>query len=300
MTDLKGTYPALVTPMKEDGNRLNHEINHEAFKQLIDYVIEGGVDGVVVAGCTGHACTLTMDEQVRLAEIALEHAGSRAKVIAGDGSNCTREAIEFTKKMDDIGIETHLSIGPYQNKPTQEGLYQHYKAIAESTDSDIIVYNVPGRTGRNIEPETDIRLGKEFSNIISVKEASGNIEQIRKIIELSKDLEFGVISGDDGLTHEIIKSGGTGCITVAGNVDPKRTSQAINLALEGKFDEAKKVDDELRELYDVLFIETNPCPAHYALRKLGIAVGVPRLPLVDLMPESAKKIDEAMGRIGLI
>lgn len=300
MTGIKGCYPALVTPMKEDGNRLMHEVNEEVYKQLIDYVIEGGVDGIVVAGCTGHACTLTIDEQVRLAELALEHAGKRIRVIVGDGSNCTREAIEFTKKMDDIGIETHLSIGPYQNKPTQEGLYQHYKAIAESSDSDIIVYNVPGRTGKNIEPETDIRLGKEFNNIIGIKEASGDIEQIRKIIEMSKDLDFDVISGDDGLTHEIIKSGGTGCITVAGNVDPKRTSLAINLALEGKFEEAKKVDDEIRELYDALFIETNPMPAHYMLRKLRIPVGVPRLPLVDVTQETAEKIDTVMAKIGLV
>ena len=291
---ISGCFPALITPMKEDGNRLNHEIDFDGFKQLIEYVKKGGVTGILPAGCTGHAASLSCDEQVKVVEKALEFAGGSIEVIAGDGSNCTRTAIELAKKMQDIGIERHLQISPYQNKPTQEGLYQHYAEIAKAIDGEIIVYNVPGRTGRNVEPETVARLAKEFSNIISVKEASGNIEEIKKAIELTQDFEFDVMSGDDGLTLDIIKAGGTGCISVAANVAPELTSKYIALALEGKFDEAAEINAKLQPLFKVLFIETNPGPAHYALRKMGIGAGVPRLPLVDVTAESAAEIDKVL------
>ena len=297
---ISGCFPALVTPMKEDGNRLNHEINFEAFKQLIEHVVNGSVAGVVPAGCTGHAASLTADEQVKLVGFAREHAPEKTMVIAGDGSNCTREAISLAKKMEDVGVQKHLQICPYQNKPTQEGLFQHYGAIASAVQGEVIVYNVPGRTGRNIEPETVERLVKEFSNIIAVKEASGNIEQIKRVIELTKDFEFDVISGDDSLTLEIIKVGGTGCISVAANIAPKETSNYIELALHGEFEKAMAIDSKLKPLFEVLFIETNPGPCHYALRKLGIDVGVPRLPLVDVSQENGKRIDSVMREIGLI
>ncbi len=297
---ISGCFPALITPMQEDGNRLNHAVDFDGLKQLIEYVVKGNVSGIVVAGCTGHAASLTHDEQIKLVEKALEIAGSKVEVIAGDGSNCTREAIELAGGMQDLGIKRHLQISPYQNKPTQEGLYQHYAAIAQAIDGEIIVYNVPGRTGKNVEPETVALLAKEFSNVIAVKEASGNIEQIKKAIELTKDCQFDVISGDDSLTLEIIRAGGTGCISVAANVAPKQTSEMISLALEGKMGQAKKVDSSLRELYKVLFIETNPGPAHYALRKLGIAAGVPRLPLVDVKPDSAKQIEAVLQNLGLL
>ncbi len=297
---ISGCFPALVTPMHEDGNRLNHEINFDGLQQLVEYVVKGGVTGIVPAGCTGHAAALTAGEQVSVVEKALDFAKGRAEVIAGDGSNCTREAIALAKAMQDLGVKRHLQISPYQNKPTQEGLFQHYAAIAQAIDGEIIVYNVPGRTGRNVEPETVARLAREFSNVIAVKEASGNIEQIRKVIELTKDFEFDVISGDDGLTLEIIKAGGTGCISVAANVAPEQTSKYIGLALQGKFEEAAEIDAKLQPLFKALFIETNPGPAHYALRKLGIAAGVPRLPLVDVMPESAKQIDAVLQQLGLL
>ena len=290
---IKGCIVALVTSMKE-GNPLNKGINYDAVSQLLDYLIKGGVDGILIAGCTGHAASLAWDEQVELVKFVLDYVKNRVKVIAGDGSNCTREAIEAAKEMQDLGIDTHLQISPYQNKPTQEGLYQHYKAIAEAVKRNIIIYNVPGRTGRNIEAETTIRLAKDFKNIVAIKEASGNIEQIRKIIDETRDLDFDVVSGDDSLTLEIIKSGGTGVITVAGNIDPKRVSEMVHLALEKKFDKAEIIDDKLRELYKVLFIETNPSPAHYALRKIGIPVGTPRLPLVDVTNETAKQIDKVL------
>ena len=297
---ISGCFPALITPMKEDGNRLNHEINFDTFKQLIDFVIKAGVTGIVPSGCTGHACSLSEEEQIKIVSFAREQVPEKVPVIAGDGSNYTKEAIELAKKIEDAGIKSHLQISPYQNKPTQEGLYQHYAEIAKAIDGEIIVYNVPSRTGRNIEPETVARLAKEFSNIIGIKEASGVIEQIKKTIALTKDYDFDVISGDDGLTLDIIKAGGTGCISVAANIAPKKTSEYIALALEGKFSEAEKINSELQPLFNVLFVETNPCPAHYALKKLGINAGTPRLPLVEVTAESKKKINAVLEQLKLI
>lgn len=297
---VSGCFPALVTPMKEDGNRLNHAINFEAMKKLVDYVVKGGVTGLVPSGCTGHACSMTVEEQIKLISLVREAAPEKMLVIAGDGSNSTREAIDLAKKIEDIGILTHLQISPYQNKPTQPGLYEHYAAIANAIRGEIIVYNVPGRTGKNIEAETTIKLAKEFGNIIGIKEASGNMEQIKKIIGGTRDLPFSVISGDDGLTLEIIRVGGTGCISVAANIVPEETSKYIDLALNGNFEEAAKIDARLKELFRVLFIETNPCPAHYALRRMGIPAGVPRLPLVDVTQESAGQIDAALRQLKLI
>jgi len=298
--NISGCFPALVTAMKEDGNRLNHEINFGAMKKLVDYLVKGKVTGLVPGGCTGHAASLTTEEQIKLISFVRENAPGKMQVIAGDGSNCTREAIDLAKKIEDIGITTHLQISPYQNKPTQPGLFEHYAAIANAIPGEIIIYNVPGRTGKNIEAETTIKLAKEFSNIIGIKEASGNLEQIKKIIDGTRDLPFSVISGDDGLTLEIIKAGGTGCISVAANVVPKETSKYIDLALRGKVEEAGKIDSQLKELFNVLFIETNPCPCHYALRKIGIPVGVPRLPLVDVTQDSARQIDAVLSQLKLI
>ncbi|MCX8158138.1 MAG: 4-hydroxy-tetrahydrodipicolinate synthase [Candidatus Diapherotrites archaeon] len=300
MVDIKGTFPALPTPMKEDGNRLNHAINYEALKQLIEFVIKGGVNGIVPSGCTGHAAALTVNEQIELIAKAREYAKERVLVIAGDGSNCTREAIELARKIEDVGVNIHMQISPYQNKPTQEGIYQHYAKIAESIDGEIIVYNVPGRTGKNVEPETVYRLAKDYSNVIGIKEASGNLAQIKKVIELTSDLDFAVISGDDALTYDIIKAGGKGCISVAANVAPKEVSEMISYALQGNYEKAEKLNTKLKPLFDVLFIETNPCPLHYALKRKGINVGVPRLPLVDVTDESKKKIDSVLKDLGLI
>jgi len=294
-----GCYPALVTPMK-DGNGLNNPINYEAMKQLIDYVVKGGVDGIVVAGCTGHASSLTWDEQITMMKTCLEHSRGKTKMIAGDGSNCTREAIDGAKRIEDLGIMTHLQISPYQNKPMQEGIYQHYAHIASRIKGDIIIYNVPGRTGKNIEADTTIRLAKEFSNIIAVKEASGNMDQIKKIIDGTKDLEFSVVSGDDNLNLDVIKAGGTGSISVVANVDPKRTSDVVKLALKGKYKEAEELNQKLKELYRILFIETNPQPVHYALRRIGIPVGVARLPLIDVTEKTKQEVDKVLEDLKLL
>ncbi len=294
-----GCYPALVTPIKDNGDALNNPVDQEAMNQLIDYVINGGVTGVLVAGCTGHACSLTWNEQISLMKNSLEHVNGRVPVLAGDGSNCTREAISAAKEIEDLGITTHLQISPYQNKPMQEGIFQHYSAIASKIDGKIILYNVPGRTGKNIEAETTVRLAEEHSNIIAVKEASGNMEQIKKIIDATTNMDFSVISGDDGINIDLIRAGGTGSISVAANVDPKRTSESVGLALSKNFEGAEKIDQTLRPLYDALFLETNPSPVHYALRKMGIPVGVPRLPLIDVTDATKIKMDAVLKDLQL-
>ncbi|MBI4053384.1 MAG: 4-hydroxy-tetrahydrodipicolinate synthase [Candidatus Diapherotrites archaeon] len=297
---LKGCFPALITPMKEDGDRLNHAINWDCLKELIAYVTENGVTGVVPAGCTGHAAAMTVDEQVRLIKFARENTPEKFMVLAGDGSNCTREAIEFAKKVErEIGPCIHMQISPYQNKPTMEGMFQHYGKIAEAIQGELVVYNVPGRTGKNIEPDTTVRLAKEYSNIIAIKEASGNIEQIKKIIAETSDMPFSVISGDDPLTLEVIRAGGTGCISVAANIAPGQTAEYIRLALEGKFEEAEAIEKTLHGLFKAIFIETNPCPTHYALRKMGYGAGIPRLPLVDITAKSKAEMDRVLAELGI-
>ncbi len=298
--NISGCFPALVTPLFEKGSPIDYPVNHKGMYRLIDYVIAGGVDGIVVSGCTGHSCSLTWDEQLKFIEDSFGHVSDRVKVIAGDGSNSTREAISAAKKIEDLGIEVHLQISPYQNRPTQEGLFQHYAAIAEKIDGDIILYNVPSRTGRNIEPETTIRLANKYSNIIGIKEASGNMTQITRIIDETSDMPFSVLSGDDKLTVDVIKAGGTGIVSVAANIVPDIISDITNLALEGKYDEARKIDETVQKLYAALFIETNPSPAHYILRELGFPVGIPRLTLVDVEPENKEKIKEVLYGMGLL
>ena len=298
-------YPALVTPIKSSGTNLNSGINYNALGKLVDYVVANGVDGVVVAGCTGHAASLTMDEQVELIEYVNKNWGHKTEVIAGDGSNCTRESIEFAQRVEkEAKVFRHLQISPYQNKPEQNGIYEHYKSVAGSIEGDIILYSVPGRTGgKGILPETAARLA-EINNIVGIKEASGDLERIAKTIELTKNHDFFVISGDDGMTFKIMALEGVGVISVAANVCPHGVAEMVHC-----FDEdynktagnrSLQLDNKMRGLYDVLFLETNPQPAHYALRRIGIDAGIPRLPLIDAREETKREIDVVLKDLGLI
>ncbi|MFQ6020520.1 MAG: 4-hydroxy-tetrahydrodipicolinate synthase [Candidatus Aenigmatarchaeota archaeon] len=296
---LKGCFPALVTPITSDKENLDSPVNFEALENLVEYVISGGVDGVVPLGCTGHANSFDMEEQEQIVQTVLDIAKGK-EVIVGDGSNYTKQAIEDALCFEDFGIKTHLQISPYQNKPMQEGLFMHYGRIANAIQGELIIYNVPGRTARSIEPDTVVRLAREYSNIIAVKEASGDIDKIKKIIDETSDLEnFSVLSGDDGLTYEIIKNGGYGVISVSANIDPKKTSDMVHYALEGQYESAIAIDEQLRDLYEALFIETNPIPAHYMLTKVGIDAGVPRLPLTPLTEESRIEVDKVMKNLGI-
>lgn len=304
---IKGCYPAIITPFKEEGPRDDCPINYDSLDKLLEYVIEGGVDGVVVAGCTGSASVLSHDEQVDLAEYVYDIYGDRITVIAGDGSNSTREAKELALRMEDVGVFTHLSISPYYNKPSDRGLLEHYLSIADSIEGEMILYSVPGRTGgKGILPKVASKLA-EHPNIIGIKEASGNMELIKETIERTKDEDFFVISGDDFLTHEIIKYGGVGVISVAANVAPRQVCELVNYTLNKDYALAMKSNEGLPELYSALFPkcnDANPSPnpvmTHYALKKIGILVGVPRLPLTEGEAEEKKNMDKVLKDLKLI
>ncbi len=287
----KGTGTALVTPMNRDGT-----VNEEDLRRLVDFQEENGVDMLLPCGSTGEAATLTTEEHIRVIETVIDQA-KRAKVVAGAGSNCTREAVELTKKAADMGADGILSISPYYVKPTQEGIYLHYKAIAEAADIPVIIYNVPGRTGSNITAETEIRLAG-VPNIAGVKEASGKLDQIKDILA-GRPEGFSVLSGDDSMTYDVMCAGGNGVFSVISNFLPKEMSQMTNYLLEGNKTEAKKIHDRLMPIFKGAFIESNPIPAKYVMAKLGFGTNTPRLPLTPLSKESAVKLDEILAQYGL-
>ncbi len=287
----KGTGTALVTPMNRDGT-----VNEEDLRRLVDFQEENGVDMLLPCGSTGEAATLTTEEHIRVIETVIDQA-KRAKVVAGAGSNCTREAVELTKKAADMGADGILSISPYYVKPTQEGIYLHYKAIAEAADIPIIIYNVPGRTGSNITAETEIRMAG-IPNIAGVKEASGKLDQIKDIIK-GRPEGFSVLSGDDSMTYDVMCAGGNGVFSVVSNFLPKEMSQMTNYLLEGNKAEAKKIHDRLMPIFKGAFIESNPIPAKYIMAKMGFGTNTPRLPLTPLSKESAVKLDEILAQYGL-
>lgn len=286
-----GCSTALITPFKNDST-----IDEEAFRRLIDFQEESGVDVIVPCGSTGESATLSADEHVRVIEIAVDQA-KRAKVLAGAGSNSTSEAILFSKHAEDLGADGILSISPYYNKPTQEGIYLHYKSIAEAIDIPVVVYNVPGRTGSNITAETMLRMA-EIPGIKAVKEASGNVTQVQKIIA-GRPKGFEVISGDDALTYPIMAMGGDGVISVSGNCCPAQMSDMVHLMQKGKFPEALEICGELLPLFGALFVESNPIPIKYAMKRLGFGNGRPRLPLTPLSEKGKKVLLPVLEELGL-
>jgi len=291
--EFKGLFTALITPFKENG-----ELDEEGFKKNIDFQIENSVDGIVPVGTTGESATLGGQEHKRVVEIAIDQANGRVPVIAGTGSNNTTEAISYTQHAKDAGADAALMISPYYNKPTQEGVYQHYKKVAETVDIPIILYTVPSRTMVNIEPETTKRLA-EIPNIVGIKDASGNLNQVSKEI-LSCGENFHVISGDDSLNLPIIALGGKGAISVASNVAPKITSEFIHAALDGNLQRARELHYQLYPLFKILFIETNPAPAKAALSLMGMPAGNPRLPLVPVTEESRERIRKVLEDMKLL
>ncbi len=287
----RGTGTALVTPMNKDGT-----VNEEDLRRLVDFQEENGVEMLLPCGSTGEAATLNTEEHIRVIETVIDQA-KRAKVVAGAGSNCTKEAVELTKRAADLGADGILSISPYYVKPTQEGIYLHYKAIAEAADIPIIVYNVPGRTGSNVTADTEIRLAG-IPNIAGVKEASGNLDQVKRILD-GRPEGFSVLSGDDSMTYDIICAGGNGVFSVVSNFLPKKMSQMVRLLLEGNRIEAKRIHDELMPIFKGSFIESNPIPVKYVMSKLGFGTNTPRLPLTPLSKKSAAKLDEILAQYEL-
>jgi 4-hydroxy-tetrahydrodipicolinate synthase len=297
---LKGCFPAIPTPMKYEGSPDLYPLDMEALGKLLDYVLPH-VDGIVPVGTTGECATLTREEHLKVIKYVINYVHGNKLVIAGTGSNSTHEAIDYAKEARDFGANLHLSVVPYYNKPTQEGLFRHFGLIAEKVDLPMIVYNVPSRTARNLEPETVVRLAKEYSNIVGIKEANSDDNHIDKLFNLAQDLkDFCILSGNDEKTLYIMKKGGTGVISVAANVAPKETSELVNLSLKGNFDEAEKLDKELQPLFKVLFVEPNPIPVKAALKLVNIPVGPPRLPLVEAGESTKEELRFVLTKLGCL
>jgi 4-hydroxy-tetrahydrodipicolinate synthase len=290
----RGLYTAIVTPFT-----VNENVDEQALKKLIDFNLAGGVDGIVPCGTTGESPTLTHDEHDRVIELTIEHINGRAKVLAGTGSNSTREAVRLSKHARRSGADALLLVTPYYNKPTQEGMYRHFREIAESVSIPSIIYNIKGRTGVNLETDTLVRLMTDCPNIVGVKEASGDLNQMKDVIA-RKTKEFSVLSGDDNMTLPLIKAGGDGVISVASNIIPDRMARLVKLALAGKMAEAEALEKEIAPLFAVEFVETNPIPIKYMLSLKGMCNEVYRLPICELRPPSKEKVQAVMKQMGLL
>lgn len=286
MKTFKGTGVALVTPFKADKS-----IDYDSLEKLVNYVINGGVDYLVVMGTTAENPTLNSIEKQNVINFIVEKNNKRVPLVLGVGSYDTNVVIENIKQININEIDAVLSVSPYYNKPNQNGLYEHFAAIAKNSLLPIILYNVPGRTGVNITASTTLKLVQNFENIVAIKEASGNIEQIMEIIE-KKPLGFDVISGDDGLTLPLISVGAIGVISVVANALPKDFSNMVNLALKGKFNEAKNLHYKMLEFTRLLFAEGSPAGVKCALKKLNLIENYLRLPLVPVSNELFTKINQ--------
>ena len=291
---LKGSIVALVTPFEK-----NNDINVEKLKSLIDWHIENSTDGILVCGTTGESATLTHEEHKKIIQITVEHANKRISVLAGCGSNSTKEALDLTKFAETVGADYALIITPYYNKPSQRGLYQHYKTIADSVSIPIIMYNVPSRTGTNLLPDTVLNLYNDCSNIIGVKEASGSLDQVTNIMTLVDD-KFLLFSGCDEITLPILAVGGVGGISVIANVMPKENHNFIKTFLDGNFTEAKKMQLYLYDIIKCLFIDTNPVPVKTSLSLMGQIELNLRLPLYKMSDGNIKILTECLKKYSLI
>ncbi|MFH1642003.1 MAG: 4-hydroxy-tetrahydrodipicolinate synthase [Nanoarchaeota archaeon] len=290
----KGVYTAIITPFTKDGI-----VDEECLKKLIDFNIENGVSGIVPCGTTGESPTLDHNEHDRVIELTVKHVNKRVPVIAGTGSNSTTEAIRLTKHAEEVGADACLLVNPYYNKPTQEGLYRHFKAIADSVNFPCIVYNIKGRTGVNVETPTLIRLATDCSNIKAVKEASGDLNQMKDVIAQRPD-GFSVLSGDDNMTLDLIKAGGNGVISVASNLVPDKMSAMVKAALDGNMEQAERLNRELMPLFAVEFIETNPIPIKAAVAMKGMCEEVYRLPMCELSDEHRVELKKVLISMGIL
>ena len=285
---------AMVTPFNEDGS-----VNCEAAADFAEWLLANGSDGLVVEGSTGEAATMFMDEKIEVLKAVVERVNGRAPVIVGAGTNCTASTIELINAVEACGVDGLLVVGPYYNKPTQEGYYQHFAAVAKSTTLPIIVYNVPGRTGSNIEPKTIARLAAEFPNIVAVKEAAGNVAQTAELFRVLPE-NVTIYSGDDGLILPFMSVGARGVISVLGNIGGQMLQDVMRLYSEGKVAEAAELNKKLVPLANSLFIESNPIPVKYAVTKVtGINAGAPRLPLTPISEAGKEKLDAVLAEYGL-
>lgn len=286
---------AMVTPFNADGS-----INYEAGADFADWLLANGSDGLVVEGSTGEAATMDMDEKIKFMQTIVARVNGRAKIVAGAGTNCTASTIDLVKKMEACGVDGVLVVGPYYNKPTQEGYYQHFAAVAKATKLPIIVYNVPGRTGGNIAPETVARLAADFSNIVAIKEAAGNVAQTAELYRVLPE-DFSIYSGDDGLILPFLSVGACGLISVLANVNGNILQQLMQAYSEGRVKDAADLNKVMVPLAKAMFIESNPIPIKAAVTKVtGIEAGAPRLPLTAISAAAEAKLDAALKAAGMI
>jgi len=289
----KGSIAAIVTPFK------NGEVDEKKFRDLIEFQIKSGTSGIVPCGTTGESATLSVEEHERVIKITIEQVNKRVPVIAGTGSNSTQEAIILTKDAASAGADASLQVSPYYNRPTQRGLYEHFRAVAQAVNIDIILYNIASRTGVNIEPETIAKLAHDCKNIVGVKEASGNLEQMARIKALCGD-KFDLISGDDSLTLPVLSLGGTGVISVVANIVPADTAALVTAFEKGDIKAARKLHYKLMPLVKAMFIETNPIPVKTAMGLMGMCEPDLRLPLCSMSPENLEKLKAALKEYGLM
>jgi 4-hydroxy-tetrahydrodipicolinate synthase len=288
-----GTHTALVTPFRED------RFDEAAFTNLIEAQIAGGITGIVPVGTTGESPTLDHDEHLRVIELAVQTAKKRALVIAGTGSNSTREAIDMTVASERLGADAALLVAPYYNRPTQEGLYRHFRAIAEKTKLPIVLYSIPGRCGVEIGVETCARLAKDCANVVAIKEAGGTVERV-SMLRAALPEKFEILSGDDSLTLPFISAGAVGVISVASNIIPAEVGALVAAANAGRFDEAKRLHFHWYSLFKDIFIESNPAPIKQALTWQGRMTAEVRLPLCELAASSQDRLRATLKNLGLL
>ncbi len=293
MTQITGSIVAIVTPMHEDGS-----LDFPALRALVDWHVAEGTDAIVIVGTTGESPTVTVDEHCELIRVAVEQAGKRIPIIAGTGGNSTREAIELTRFAKEVGADASLQVVPYYNKPTQEGMYQHFRTIAEAVDLPVILYNVPGRTVADMLPETILRLA-EVPGIVGVKEATGNIDRAAQLIQAAPE-GFAIYSGDDPTAVALMLLGGHGNISVTANVAPRKMHEMCVAALKGDAFTARRLHMELIGLNKAMFVEANPIPVKWALQQMGKMQGGIRLPLTPLTDAYHQTVRQALADAALL
>ncbi|MBF0511253.1 MAG: 4-hydroxy-tetrahydrodipicolinate synthase [Candidatus Omnitrophica bacterium] len=288
----QGAMTALITPFTTNG------IDEASYKKLIEWQITQGIHGLVPCGTTGESPTLSEKEHEHVIELCVQTVAKRVPVIAGTGSNCTAEAVHMTQHAAKVGADAVLVVTPYYNKPTDKGVYLHFKAVSESADIPVILYNIVGRTGKNIAPELMLKLSG-LKNVIGVKEASGNLEQMKSIRQLCPK-DFLILSGDDALTIDVLSLGGVGVISVASNILPKDVAEVVNLFNKGKTSQAQVLHGKMQELIKALFIETNPIPVKTAAALMGLCQPLMRLPMCEMEESNLEVLKKALTNYGLL
>ena len=287
----KGLGVALITPFTKTG-----EVDYTALRRLLDYQISNGVDFLCILATTGETPCLTVEEKQKIKDIVVEKVAGRIPILMGCGGNNTSAVVHALKTEDFSGVDGVLSVCPYYNKPSQEGLYQHFRTIAEATSLPVVLYNVPGRTGVNLQAATTVRLARDCQNIVAIKEASGNLEQVDEIIK-NKPADFDVISGDDSLTFPMVSCGAVGVISVIGNALPKEFSRMIRLQMRGEYDPARTIHHRFTDLFSLLFVDGNPAGVKAMLSEMGFIQNVLRLPLVPMRINNMQRMSEILKEL---